>query len=234
MLSIQEPSAKLTELQPTIKCLSLSAFDTSELKAVREVFRPAARLALGQAWLEREEHDFAPAFVRVGWRGNSLLVFAEVIDFDIFNAATALNQRAWELGDVFEIFLQPTDQPAYVEFQVTPNNQRVQLRFTNAVAAENVRRNGSMESVLIPDEAFFSRTWVQPGACWYVYAEISAEKLFRQAGPLQGRQWRFSFSRYDYTRGREQPVISSTSRHAEPDFHRQPEWGVMSFEFSMP
>jgi hypothetical protein len=235
MLSIQESSTKLTELQQTIKCLPLPAFNAGDLESVCEVFQPATRHALGQAWLEKEEHDFAPAFVRTGWRGNSLLVFAELIDFDIFNAATALNQRAWELGDAFEMFLQPADQPAYFEFQVTPNNQRVQLRFTDSSVVENVRRNKLMESVLITGEAFCSRTWIQPDVkCWYVYAEIRAKELFRQAGSLQGRQWRFSFSRYDYTRGRNQPVISSTSQHTEPDFHRQQEWGVMSFESSTP
>ena len=233
MISIQEPPAKLTELQSPIKCLPLPVFDACDLESVREVFRPVTRHALGQAWLEKEEHDFAPAFVRTGWRGNSLLVFAELTDFDIFNAATALNQRTWELGDTFEIFLQPTDQTAYIEFQVAANNQRAQMRFTDACALENVRRTGSMEPVLMHDHAFFSRTWVQSGACWYVYAEIRGKEIGDGAASLQSRQWRFSFSRYDYTRGHKQPVISSTSRHAEPDFHRQQEWNIMGFESSI-
>jgi hypothetical protein len=40
-------------------------------------------------------------------------------------------------------------------------------------------------------------------------------------------EWRFSFSRYDYTRGRVAPVISSTSPHAKADFHHQQEWGIL-------
>jgi hypothetical protein len=48
-------------------------------------------------------------------------------------------------------------------------------------------------------------------------------------GPLASAEWLFSFSRYDYTRGRGEPVISSTSPHAAPAFHRQQEWGRLRF-----
>jgi hypothetical protein len=235
MFTIQQPSAKAGRFAPAIKCLPLEAFEANSLKSVREVFRPMTRHALGQAWLEREENNFAPAFVRFGWRENALLVFAEIIDFDIFNAATILNQRAWELGDTFEIFLQSINHPGYFEFQVTPQNQRVQLRFTDSRIGKNVGRTGLLPSVYMPGEAFYSRTWIQLNArCWYVYAEICAKNLFGHPGSLEGNMWRFSFSRYDYTCGRKLPVISSTSRHAEPDFHRRHEWKVMSFESSTP
>jgi hypothetical protein len=235
MLSIHEPIKKSAKLPTMMRCLPLPEFDARDFKLVREIFRLVERHPLGQAWLETEEHDFAPAFVRTGWRGNLLLVFAELIDFDVYNAATALNQPAWELGDTFEIFLQPVGHSAYVEFQVTPDNHRVQLRFANVGAAEEIRKSGSMESAFIPGEAFRSRTWIQPGAkCWYVYAELNAAELRDHAGSLQGRQWRVSFSRYDYTRNRNQPVISSTSPHAEPDFHRQEEWSILCFETLTP
>jgi hypothetical protein len=209
----------------------MPAFNAHDLKTVYETFQPVTRQALGQSWLENEENDFSPGCVRIGWRGNSLLVFAELMDTDIFNAATGLNQRAWELGDTFEMFIQPVGQSSYVEFQVTPNNQRLQLQFANAGALDAMRRSGSTEGALIHGEAFYSRTWVQPEAkYWCVYAELGAAELGERPGSLLGRQWRFSFSRYDYTRGRKQPVISSTSLHAEPDFHRHQEWGVLNFE----
>jgi hypothetical protein len=229
MLSLftKEHPLKIAKSKPTIVCFPLPAFDTSDLEGVRNVFRPVA----SQAWLEKKEEDFAPAFVSVGWRENVLLVFAELIDFEIFSETTSLNQRAWELGDTFEMFLQPVGQSTYFEFQVTPNNQRVQLLFTDSSVVEKVRKSKSTESVCINGEAFFFRTWIKTERkCWYVYAEINMKDFVRQVGSLQGSQWRFSFSRYDYTRGRKQPVISSTSRHGEPDFHRQDEWDIMSFE----
>jgi hypothetical protein len=233
MITISRESAvKPGELRPMIKCLPLPAFETGDLNSVYEMFRLVPRQALGQTWLKKEEPDFAPGFIRTAWRGNSLLVFAELVDLDIFNDATGLNQRAWELGDTFEIFLRPTDDdPAYFEFQVTPNNQRLQLWFPNAGALDSLRKTGSIDGALVQGEAFYSRTWVQPdGKYWCVYAQLGAAELGGRAGSLQGRQWQFSFSRYDYTRGRKEPVISSTSPHAEPDFHRHQEWGVLKFE----
>jgi hypothetical protein len=50
-----------------------------------------------------------------------------------------------------------------------------------------------------------------------------------RARSLEGTDWLFSFSRYDCTRGLAVPVISSTSPHAAPSFHRQQEWGTLRF-----
>jgi hypothetical protein len=159
-----------------------------------------------------------------------LLVFAELEDQDIFTRVTGLNQRFWELGDTFEIFLRPVGQQVYVEFHVSPNNQRLQLRFTDAGMVERLRKAGSFEDALTWGEAFYSRTWLQPDEHrWFVFAEVPAKSVSEKTRRLQGARWRFSFSRYDFTRGRDKPVISSTSVHTKPDFHRQSEWGTMSF-----
>ncbi|HZQ46778.1 MAG TPA: hypothetical protein VFC07_07205, partial [Verrucomicrobiae bacterium] len=94
-----------------------------------------------------------------------------------------------------------------------------------------LRKTGSIEKVLVPGEAFHSRTWVQPEAGkWFAYAKIPASSVCLQPRPLKGSQWHFSFSRYDYTRGRKAPVISSTSPHPVANFHHQDEWGLLTFE----
>jgi hypothetical protein len=64
---------------------------------------------------------------------------------------------------------------------------------------------------------------------WHVYAEIPAILVCGAAKLPADKPWRFSFSRYDYTQGRPEPVISSSSPHAQPDFHRREEWGTLSF-----
>jgi len=216
---------------PLIECHLLPAFAANNLETVRRAFQHATPCVLRQAWLDKKEPDFAPAIVRTGWRGASLLVFAELTDADIFSRATGLNLRTWELGDAFEIFLRPDGQEAYVEFQVTPNNQRLQLRYADASAIARARKTGSLEHALIHGKAFRSATWVLPGSQrWFVYAKIPAKSVCSETTALAGSQWRFSFSRYDYTRGRKEPVISSTSAHARPDFHSQQEWGTMRFQ----
>lgn len=215
---------------PLIECRELPAFVADNLDAVRDAFQWADRCALGQAWLASPEADFTPASVRSGWRGNSLLVFAELEDTDVFTRVTANNQRIWEMGDAFEIFLQPDDSPGYVEFQVAPNNRHLQLKFDNIADVEQVRASKAFEEFLLPGEAFHSWVWIQPELRrWFVCAEIPAASVWRAGQPLHGAEWRFSFCRYDYIRGRREPIISSSSPHPAADFHRRQEWGVLRF-----
>ena len=215
---------------PVIECAELPAFDAENLAEISAAFQRSSPCVLGQAWREEAEADFVPAMVRTGWRGASLLVFAELTDVDIFNSATELNQLIWQLGDCLEIFLQPPGQAAYSEFHISPENQRLQFRFADAQALERVRSTGVFKPCMVEGEAFRSRTWVRPELRqWFVYAEIPATSVCDAPEPLANSSWNFSFSRYDYTRGRKEPVISSTSPHQMPNFHRRHEWGVINF-----
>ena len=112
---------------PSLTCRELPAYAADRLDEVRAAFEQAESCVMRQAWLAGPEKKFKPATVRVGWRGNSLRVFAELEDADIFSRANGHNERMWELGDVLEIFLQPAGLPRYVELHVTPNNRRLQL-----------------------------------------------------------------------------------------------------------
>lgn len=215
---------------PKLAGVMLPGFNDNDLESVRRAFHLATPCHLQQAWQVKQSERFAPGVVRVGWRHNSFLVHAKLMDVDIFTQASGLNQRTWELGDAFEIFLRPEGQMAYVEFQVTPNNQRLQLRYNNVAALDRARETGSLAEALIPGEAFRSKTWVdERNSSWDVFAEIPAHVVCGSNDSLAGSCWHFSFSRYDYTRGVAEPVISSTSPHAEANFHSQKEWGVIQF-----
>jgi hypothetical protein len=213
-----------------IQCEPLPVFDRTDCESLRRAFQSAVPSPFQQAWRSETEAGFSPGVVRMGWRECSLLVFAELTDMDIYNRATKLNQLTWELGDVFEIFLKSTEKDSYVEFHVTPQNQRLQLHYPDANAAEWARKQGRLDDVFFRHEAFYSRTWVEAQLNrWLVYAEIPARMVSGSNEPIANTQWRFSFGRYDYTRGVREPVISSTSPHATLDFHRQHEWGLITF-----
>jgi hypothetical protein len=203
----------------------------TELDGIRRAFDAATPIRLRQAWLPSPEEGFAPATVRVAWRDEALLVLAELEDADIHTEATRHNQPFWELGDTFEMFLRPEGQDAYAEFHVAPNNFRLQLKFPDADWLRRTPKAEAFVAALVGGEAFRSHTWVEPEAGrWWVMAKIPALSVCdRPVPPITGSTWRFSFSRYDYTRGRPLPVISSTSPHAEPAFHRQQEWGCLRF-----
>ena len=220
----------MPEAPPQLDCRKLPAFDADKPDAVRAAFAPAEGCVMRQAWLAEPEPDFTTAVVRAGWRGNSLLVFAELEDADIFTRATAHNQRMWELGDVLEIFLSAENSAGYVEFHVTPNNLRLQLRFPNPAAVRRAQTENRFDDLTLPDGVFHSRTWVaREKKEWFAYAEIPGAVVCGVDQPLVRTRWRFSFSRYDYIRGRSEPMISSTSPHAQPNFHRREEWGTLIF-----
>lgn len=229
MQIVESMLSKRPDSPPEIICGRLPFFDSTNLENVRRAFQSATACSLQQHWLDEEEFGFSPAVARAGWRENSILIFAELTDADIFNGATKLNQRVWELGDVFEIFLRAEEKENYVELQITPNNQRLQLRYLDDDAAQKARKNGDWEKFMIWDEAFFSKTWIENGQ-WQVYAEIPATSVCGANEFVEDTRWRFSFGRYDYTRGIDKPVVSSTSPHAKRDFHRQHEWGALIFK----
>ncbi len=227
------PSTKKSRSQTraVIKCHRLPLFETSTLEGVKAAFQDVAVISAQQKWRKRAEPDFAQMLVQIGWCDDMLLLFAELTDTDIFTHAKTNNQRLWELGDAFEVFLRPRNQESYVELQVAPNNKRLQLRYPNSRAVARARKLGTTDHLLIRRRAFVSSTWVCAAEKkWYVFAKIPANTVCEQARLSPGDEWFFSFSRYDYTHAREHPVISSTSPHKRPDFHRQTEWRVMRFE----
>jgi hypothetical protein len=54
--------------------------EAENLDSVRAGFVSRDAGTLAQLWQQKLDSDFTPATVCVGWRGNSLLVFAELDD----------------------------------------------------------------------------------------------------------------------------------------------------------
>jgi hypothetical protein len=206
-----------------ISVAPIPPFDPAALESVVEAFRGLPKVELTQAWRNEVESEFEPAWAQLGWRDDLFLIFAELSDRDIFNRAQRLNEKTWLLGDVLEIFVQREHDAAYFEYHVTPENQRLQLKFASAAPGQGL--------TFLDDPALLtSRTWIFPEQKrWCVFAQISGQSLGVTKGSLAGEKWKFSLGRYDYTRGREEPVISSSSLHREPYFHRLHEWELLSF-----
>jgi len=210
---------------PEITCPQLLELDKADLGAIRNAFRAVKSLRFGQAWAATTPPQFFSGTASIAWNKTSFLVFAELEDKDIFTFARQDGERLWELGDTFEIFLRPINQQAYFEFHVASNNCRLQLHFADVNAAERAGRSRSLDEVILSGDVLRSRTWIHPEIQqWFVFAEISAAAMTGQAQPLRGSEWLFSFGRYDYTRSESSPVLSSTSAHAQLDFHRHHEW----------
>ncbi|HWL52378.1 MAG TPA: hypothetical protein VNQ90_08080 [Chthoniobacteraceae bacterium] len=205
----------------TAPLISLPA-EISQLPQVRAAFAASERLPLRQAWLTEQEPAFRPASVATGWQAGEFLVFAELEDDDIYSDAAGLNDETWEKGDVFEMFFRSAAQAEYQEFHLTPNGCHLQLRIPSRDdLVDRDKRHAVMQDFELSPEVFQSRVWIEPGR-WSVLARIPLSEL-RLPDEPSGCSLKFSFSRYDATRGRE-PVLSSTSDHQVLNFHRQQEW----------
>lgn len=202
--------------------------DTVSCDDARHAFRWAQPLPMRQAWRTASESGFRPAVVRVGWHVNHVLVLAEMDDEDVVSSATGHGQRFWELGDTFEMFLAPEGGTHYIECHVTPDNHRLQLRFP--MEGPRVLGADPFTAALVPGDDVRSRVWRRqdrPG--WVVLASVPVTLAGVSPSSLGGGVWRFSFCRYDGATTASEPVISSTSPHPVPAFHRPHEWGTLRF-----
>lgn len=181
-------------------------------------------LDLGQSWRSHPETRFCSGRVCLGWEPQALWVLGRLADDAVHTRSTDHGQNMWELGDVFEIFVGPSGESRYLELHVTPSNHRLHLEWT-ANGFRDFREERE------PLDAFRQRpgqfdSWVRQNqlqAEWLALVRIPAG-LITGGGPMAaGRRLKVSFSRYDAS-PEYPPVLSSTSRHQELDFHRRHEW----------
>ena len=170
----------------------------------------------GQDWLKAADRDLAPGIVRLGRRGASLAVFADLVDTSVTRESFEFNFPAFTKGDAFEIFLHAPGVNVYYEFHVTPSNSILQLRLPIVG-----REAFSLAECSVSERLFESDVRIQPPG-WQVAALIPLSPLCDSL-PIP-EKWACSFGRYDYTLANTKPVISSTSHHAVCNFHRLSEW----------
>lgn len=182
-------------------------------------------LTYGQAWRAAPEADFAPGTVIVAWSPTALHVHADLVDRDCFNPTKGHNQRHYLTGDVFEIFLRDPRVETYHEFHVTPDNAQLILCFPSSEVFFATAK-GDHDRFLVPSihgSHLASRVEVADGR-WRIWAAVPLAPIAEDRGFSIGDEILASFSRYDYTHGRDKPVVSSCSPHREERFHDQRDW----------
>ena len=186
-------------------------------------FPGADWMPLRQAWRTGgPEGAFQPGWARVSWQESALCYEVLFAGAHPRNRARQLNEPTWELGDVCEVFLQGPDDQTYVELHVTPENQRLQLRWPPGGLARV--RSGELPiqqfQVDTPD-CIQSEVRVGPAA-WAVQAVLPARQLGLRPFTT-GMRLRTAVCRYDCG-DKPEPVLSSTAGLREPSYHRWQEW----------
>ncbi len=183
---------------------------------------PGARFRLSQSWT-KEQAGFQPTVVDVSWNEQELTIRASLEDETVTSSSTRDNQKMWELGDVFEMFLQLEGRRGYIELHVTPNNHRLHLKLPGPSGLDATGRTRAFHEMLVEPVGFESRVERIPGG-WRVEARVPPE-AFGMRRFDAGTRMAMSFCRYDAGGGRE-TVASSSSPHPVFSFHRPAEWAM--------
>ena len=222
---------------PRLTVFPVSSLNLDYWDQIEVAFAKAKFVPFQQGWCDTPSSAFEPARAAALYNQTHLFVYGEMDDGDIYNSIPEdeLNRLSIQFGDVFEIFLQPAGQDAYFELHINPNNQKFQLRIPFPYAFQKLSQNGKNSGELIEEFKCFSpviesRVQLLPEqGRWRVIAAIPFSMVVENTPVAPGVEWRFSFSRYDYTRPEPQPDYSSTSPHAQINFHRIEEWGTLVF-----
>ena len=213
-----------------MNCPTLSRFDIRDREAVDAAFTDAPIMQMQQAWRVAPEDRFLPGHVRIGWRGDCILILGELTNAQLFTQATEDNQILCHFGDVFEIFLRDPELETYAEFHVAPNGKRLQLLWPDAETIRRVQiKDVSLDELKVHEPIFEFAQWSEEEK-WYICASVPTRIFLPPGSSLDGRTWMASFSRYDYSSAEKPPVLSSTSPHTgKVSFHCQQDWTPLSF-----
>lgn len=212
----------------TVPCIEHAALDNWNDRLA--TFASAPSWELHQAWHDKPEELFRPAFVRVAWRRDALLLLADLDDDLIVDAREPFNTMAFINNDTWEIFLRPSGQSSYFEFHITPHGSLLQLRFPCAgyLSVNSIKWHDQdpLAAIRIDRPHLVTDTMIRPGG-WRAYAEIPFTLVCENTPTKAGDELLFSFSRYDHHGGNNEPTLSSTSRHSQPNFHCEKEWKTL-------
>lgn len=184
-------------------------------------------VALGQ--VGGELPGFSAGAVRIVWCPETLLVRADLRDGEVFTRATGDSQYFWEMGDVFEIFLEADGAGYYTEMHVAPGNHRMHMRIRPEDCLSMKAGMLTPADLMVRPPEFESRCEVVPGG-WVVEAVVPVDAV-QPGGKISGdSRWRASFCRYDAGSDGRVPVRSSTSFHqGKINFHARGDWRTLCF-----
>jgi len=186
----------------------------------------ATPVLLDYSWPPGIPH--AKTEVRIAWSAGELLVRGDMEDEEVTTRATADSQHFWELGDVFEIFLEAQDAGFYTEMHVAPGNHRLHLHIGHDDCKAMKIHALTPSDLAIRPPGFASRS-AATSTGWTAEARIPARLVDPKGLITKSSQWRASFCRYDAWSDGRPPVLSSTSPHKELNFHRRHEWRPICF-----
>ena len=177
---------------------------------------------LGQAWLAKEQQLHTEGLVQLFCREDALEVRATLTDRDVYTLSGNDNQPMWELGDVFEMFIQIAGNEDYFELHITPNDTRFHAHKPNVPGTDpSTGEWQPIEHWLIDPIGFVASSTTKADG-WNAMIEVPPALLGLESF-APGTQLRVSFARYDGGPDRE-PTLTASAPHRTPSFHQPADW----------
>ncbi len=174
--------------------------------------------------------DFHPGWARLGWNVSVLVAEFAFAGNGAGNRARGLNERAHLLGDVGEIFLQWAGADRYIEIQVTPENQRLQLGWSGERIAAVRKGQATLEDFTISDPDWVQSVTTVAPTFWSARVVVPAAAILaggREFDPETALL--AAVGRYDYG-GRETPILSASTDFRGQPFHTRAAWHRVRLE----
>ena len=147
--------------------------------------------------------------------------YAVFEDSDIFNTATADNEKTWVTGDAMELFFQTRGREDYLELHVTPEEKRLMLHIPDY----RTHREIPFEEKTFSGPVRVRTRILRERKLWC--AEIAFPFELAGLAPESVPGSRFAICRYNYTRPEPEPEITSTRLLPDTGFHYPPGWHVI-------
>ncbi|WPJ95745.1 hypothetical protein SH580_20200 [Coraliomargarita algicola] len=180
---------------------------------------------LSQPWFDSLQDDFREGAIELHWTPQALIINAMLNDDDIYTTSAADNQHMWELGDVFEVFLQIEGHEDYFELHITPANTRFHAHKPNVPGNDPI--TGEWKSIdhwLVTPVGFDAQANSSEDG-WQAALQIPPSVLGLTSFQ-PGTSLRIAFARYDGAPGRE-ATLSASSPHVQSEiitFHIPADW----------
>ncbi len=182
---------------------------------------------LYQSWRRNgPENGFQPGWANITWNHDALCIEMLFRGASPRNRARSLNEATWSLGDVGEIFLQREDVKEYLELHVTPENQRLQLRWPPGGIERLREKSADLSNFAVSDPDWVSSQTRLTLDAWSACMVVPA-LCFGLNRLTKGMRLRGAVCRYHYPQVKSPPLLSCTAPLQAPFFHRCQDWHVL-------
>ncbi len=205
----------------------LEAFDPASPASVETAFGTLTEYPLIGLPGETDQAVNEPASLKLGLYDGALWFYVVAVDHFLHNKADSFNDFIFRYGDTLELFVEINDSNEYYEFHFSPQNQRMQLYWSETLLQQRKDGKLKLEEGLVWDEELLDHyTWLE-GNQWHLLVRLPLSVI--GISPEKGGEIHLSVSRYNYDQAGDFS-LSSTSHHKEQNFHVRSEW--LPFEIS--